>query len=120
MKRFAAFDSSVGIGSLVHLCKSIEETPGIPIFEFRMPWLPPLPKNVRDLAGSDRLAINRPDDQVVGGRVRNRLGPVGGEVTSGRIEGFNSQISMIVHRACGIANLDYLFLRLRHQSVMRI
>ena len=42
------------------------------------------------------------------------------KVTSGRIEGFNSQISRIIHRACGIANLDYLFLRLRHQSVMQI
>ncbi len=42
------------------------------------------------------------------------------KVTSGRIEGFNSQISKIIQRACGIADLDYLFLRLRHQSVMRI
>ena len=42
------------------------------------------------------------------------------KVTSGLIEGFNSQISKIIQRACGIANLDYLFLRLRHQSVMRI
>ena len=42
------------------------------------------------------------------------------KVTSGRIEGFNSQIAKIVQRACGIANLDYLFLRLRHQSIMRI
>jgi transposase len=42
------------------------------------------------------------------------------KVTSGRIEGFNSQISRIIQRACGIANLDYLFLRLRHQSVMQI
>lgn len=42
------------------------------------------------------------------------------KVTSGRIEGFNSMISKIIQRACGIANLDYLFLRLRHQSVMRI
>ena len=42
------------------------------------------------------------------------------KVTSGRIEGFNSMIAKIIQRACGIANLDYLFLRLRHQSVMRI
>jgi len=42
------------------------------------------------------------------------------KVTSGRIEGFNSQISKLIQRACGIADLDYLFLRLRHQSVMRI
>ncbi len=42
------------------------------------------------------------------------------KVTSGMIEGFNSQVSKVIQRACGIANLDYLFLRLRHQSVMRI
>ena len=42
------------------------------------------------------------------------------KVTSGRIEGFNSHMSKIIQRACGIANLDYLFLRLRHQTVMRI
>ena len=40
-------------------------------------------------------------------------------VTSGRIEGLNNQIARAVHRACGVRDLDYLFLRLRLQTVMR-
>jgi transposase len=40
-------------------------------------------------------------------------------VTSGRIEGLNNQVARVVHRACGVRDLDYLFLRLRHQTVMR-
>ncbi len=39
-------------------------------------------------------------------------------VTSGRIEGFNNLIARIVHRACGIRDLDYLYARLRYESVM--
>lgn len=41
------------------------------------------------------------------------------KLTSGRIEGFNNQISRLVHRGCGLRDLDYLELKLRHQSVMR-
>lgn len=40
-------------------------------------------------------------------------------VTSGRIEGLNNQVARVVHRACGVRDLDYLFLRLRQQTVMR-
>ena len=40
-------------------------------------------------------------------------------LTSGKIEGFNNLLSRIIHRACGIKNLDYLELKLRHESVMR-
>ena len=40
-------------------------------------------------------------------------------LTSGKIEGFNNLLSRIIHRACGIKDLDYLELKLRHQSVMR-
>lgn len=40
-------------------------------------------------------------------------------LTSGKIEGFNNLVSRVVHRACGIRDLDYLELRLRHDSVMR-
>ncbi len=39
-------------------------------------------------------------------------------LTSGRIEGFNNLIARIVHRACGIRDLDYLYARLRYESVM--
>lgn len=40
-------------------------------------------------------------------------------LTSGRIEGFNNLVSRIIHKACGVRDLEYLDLRLRHHSVMR-
>lgn len=40
-------------------------------------------------------------------------------ITSGKIEGFNNLISRFMHRACGIINLSYLYVRLRHDSIMR-
>jgi transposase len=40
-------------------------------------------------------------------------------LTSGLIEGFNNLVSRMIHKACGIRDLDYLELKLRHQSVMR-
>ena len=39
-------------------------------------------------------------------------------ITSGRIEGFNNLIARIIHRACGIRDLDYLYARLRYEPVM--
>ena len=39
-------------------------------------------------------------------------------ITSGKIEGFNNQVSRVVHMACGIKDLDYLELKLRQLSVM--
>jgi transposase len=41
------------------------------------------------------------------------------KITSGKIESFNNQIARIIHRSCGVVNLDYLFIRLRHATVMR-
>jgi transposase len=41
-------------------------------------------------------------------------------LTSGLIEWFNNQIARIVHRACGIRDLEYLELKLRHKTIMRI
>lgn len=41
-------------------------------------------------------------------------------ITSGPIEAFNNQISRLIHRSCGIANLGYLFLKMRAQSLQRI
>lgn len=38
-------------------------------------------------------------------------------ITTGRLEGFNNTVSRIVHRACGVRNLDYLFLKLRQESL---
>jgi len=38
-------------------------------------------------------------------------------ITTARLEGFNNVVSRIMHRACGMANLDYLFLKLRQESL---
>lgn len=40
-------------------------------------------------------------------------------LSSGLIEGFNNLIARIIHKACGMKDLDYLELKLRHRSVMR-
>ena len=39
------------------------------------------------------------------------------QITTARLEGFNNVISRIIHRACGVTNLDYLFLKLRQESL---
>jgi transposase len=41
------------------------------------------------------------------------------KITSGKIENFNNQIARIIHRSYGVSDLDYLFIRLRHKTVMR-
>lgn len=38
-------------------------------------------------------------------------------ITTGPLEGFNNTVSRIVHRACGVRSLDYLFLKLRQESL---
>jgi len=38
-------------------------------------------------------------------------------ITTGPLEGFNNQVSRIIHRACGVRNIDYLFLKLRQLSL---
>ena len=40
-------------------------------------------------------------------------------VTSGKIEGFNNLVSRVVHRACGITNLDYAWLKFRQLSIQQ-
>ena len=40
-------------------------------------------------------------------------------ITSGPIEAFNNQIARLIHRSCGITNLDYLFLKMRAQSLQQ-
>lgn len=40
-------------------------------------------------------------------------------VTSARIEAFNTIVSRVIHKACGVANLDFLFLKLRQESLQR-
>jgi transposase len=38
-------------------------------------------------------------------------------ITSARIEAFNTIVSRVLHKACGITNLDFLFLKLRQESL---
>jgi transposase len=38
-------------------------------------------------------------------------------ITTGPLEGFNNTVSRIIHRACGVRNLDYMFLKLRQESL---
>jgi transposase len=38
-------------------------------------------------------------------------------LTSARIEAFNNIVSRVIHKACGVSNLDYLFLKLRQESL---
>jgi transposase len=38
-------------------------------------------------------------------------------ITTARLEGFNNLISRLMHRACGVKDLDYLFLKLRQESL---
>jgi len=40
-------------------------------------------------------------------------------ITSARIEAFNTTVSRVIHKACGVANLDFLFLKLRQESLQR-
>ena len=39
------------------------------------------------------------------------------KITLGPLEGFNNTVSRIIHRACGVRNLDYLFLKLCQESL---
>jgi transposase len=41
-------------------------------------------------------------------------------VTIGPLEAFNNTVSRIIHRACGVRNLDYLFLKLRQESLQPV
>ena len=40
-------------------------------------------------------------------------------ITSARIEAFNTIVSRVIHKAGGVANLDFLFLKLRQKSLQR-
>ena len=39
------------------------------------------------------------------------------EITLGPLESFNNTVSRIIHRACGVTDLEYLFLKLRQESL---
>ena len=39
------------------------------------------------------------------------------KITTGPLEAFNNVVGRIIHRACGMPNLDYLFLKLRQESL---
>jgi len=38
-------------------------------------------------------------------------------ITIGPLESFNNTVSRIIHRACGVRSMDYLFLKLRQESL---
>jgi transposase len=38
-------------------------------------------------------------------------------ITSARIESFNAAIQRVIQKACGVSNLDYLWLKLRQISL---
>ena len=38
-------------------------------------------------------------------------------ITTARLEAFNNTISRLIHRACGMRDMDYLFLKLRQESL---
>ena len=38
-------------------------------------------------------------------------------ITLGPLESFNNTVARIIHRACGVTDLDYLFLKLRQESL---
>ena len=39
------------------------------------------------------------------------------EISLGRLEGFNNLVGRIIHRACGMRDMDYLFLKLRQEAL---
>ncbi len=52
--------------------------------------------------------------------LRHVIGYFKHHITSGPIESFNNQIARVIHRACGMTDIDYLFLKMRAQSLQRI
>lgn len=38
-------------------------------------------------------------------------------ITTAKLEAFNNTVSRIIHRACGVQDLDYLFLKLRQEAL---
>lgn len=38
-------------------------------------------------------------------------------ITTGRLEAFNNVVSRIIHRACGVRDIEYLLLKLRQESI---
>ena len=40
-------------------------------------------------------------------------------ITSARIKAFNTLVSRVIHKACGVSDLDHLFLKLRQESLRR-
>lgn len=72
-----------------------------------------------EMAANSELAPFRRLAKTFGSQIDRVCGFVKHQLTSGRIEGFNNLMSRIIHRACGIRDMDYLELRLRHHTVMR-
>lgn len=77
VQRFASFDRSMRIDSLVHFSEGVEQTPSISGLKLWEAWLSPLSQNMTNLAWNDRLAIYGPDDEIVGRRISDGFLSVG-------------------------------------------
>lgn len=67
------------VNPLVHLGEGVEEAPRVPGFEFRVAGVSPFSKDVRDLRGRYRLAVDGADNRVMSGPVGHGLGTIGGD-----------------------------------------
>ena len=72
-----------------------------------------------EMAASSGLPAFKRLAKTFGAQPDRVCGFVKYQLTSGRIEGFNNLMSRLIHRACGIKDMSYLELRLRHHTVMR-
>ena len=72
-----------------------------------------------EMAASSGLPPFKRLAKTFGAQADRVCGFVKHRLTSGRIEGFNNLMSRLIHRACGIKDMGYLELRLRHHTIMR-
>ena len=90
------------------------------IFNYRKQgWAEKALRNWCDLAEVSKL---QPFRRLARGLLKESsrvCGYVKHKLTSGLIEGTNNLFSRVIHQACGIRDLEYLFLKMRHQTVMR-
>lgn len=90
------------------------------LFHYRkFGWAKRALKGWCEMAADSGLAPFRRLAKTFSSQADRVCGFVKHQLTSGRIEGFNNLMSRIIHRACGIRDMEYLELRLRHHTIMR-
>ena len=77
MQRFSSPHGCVWVHGLVDLRERIEQAPCCSIPEYRVCRMPPLIEHIGNLRGRDRLAIHRPDHEVMGFEVVHPMAFVG-------------------------------------------